>query len=160
MVPLHYAPSQSTKPKAGRKPLCPVLSSPKRRRRKGAAAVEFALVGPLLVVMIMGMIVYGGWLWLAQSVQSLASESARAAVGGLDGTERNRIARDFINAEAGRTAGIDPKLVVVAVETDASAIRVRVTYDVSHHPIMALSGLVPSPPSKIERSAVVRIGGY
>lgn len=164
MVPLHYAPSPSTKPEAkpqaGLKPLRPDLNVPKRQARRGAAAVEFALVGPLLVVMMMGMIVYGGWLWLAQSVQSLASESARAAVGGLDGTERNRIARDFINAEAARTAGIDPKWVVVAVETDASAIRVRVTYDVSRHPIMALSGLVPSPPSKIERSAVVRIGGY
>lgn len=160
MVTLHHAPFQPSSPEDRDEPLRPVRNSKPRRSRRGSAAVEFALIGPIFIALIMGMIVYGGWLWLAQSVQSLASESARAAVGGLDGTERNRIARDFINAEAARTAGIDPKLVVVAVETDASAIRVRVTYDVSRHPIMALSGLVPSPPSKIERSAVVRIGGY
>lgn len=53
-----------------------------RSRRGGSAAIEFALVGPLLIMMLVGMVVYGGWMWLAQSVQTLATESARAAVGG------------------------------------------------------------------------------
>ena len=42
--------------------------------------MEFALIGPLFVLLLAGVVVYGGWLWLAQSVQSVASEAARAAV--------------------------------------------------------------------------------
>jgi len=132
----------------------------KRRLRGGSAAIEFALVAPLFVLMLMGMVVYGGWFWLAQSVQTLATESARAAVAGLDSTERNALARAFITAEATRSAGLAADHLSVAVESDASAIRVRLTFDARDHWAMMLSGLVPSPPAMIQRTAVVRIGGY
>ncbi|MEG2314200.1 TadE/TadG family type IV pilus assembly protein, partial [Brevundimonas sp.] len=56
--------------------------------RRGSIAVEFALIAPILLFMMIGMIVYGGWFWLAHSVQSLAYESARASLGGLDAAER------------------------------------------------------------------------
>ncbi len=56
-------------------------------RRQGSAAIEFAILRPLMIVMLMSMVVYGGWMWLAQSVQTLATESARVAVGGLDRAE-------------------------------------------------------------------------
>ena len=46
----------------------------KRRGREGAAAVEFALVGPILVLLLIAIVVYGGWFLMAQSVQALASE--------------------------------------------------------------------------------------
>ena len=62
----------------------------------GAAAVEFALIGPLFVLLLAGVVVYGGWLWLAQSVQSVASEAARAAVAGLDHEERRLLAQSEV----------------------------------------------------------------
>ena len=62
----------------------PTPSGSSRISRKGSAAIEFALVAPMLVLLLAGMVVYGGWFWLAQSVQSLATESARAALGGMD----------------------------------------------------------------------------
>lgn len=55
--------------------------SARRRGREGVAAVEFALVGPILVLLLIGIVVYGGWFLMAQSVQALASEGARAAIG-------------------------------------------------------------------------------
>jgi len=128
--------------------------------RKGSAAIEFAIVGPVFILLLMGMVVYGGWFWLAQSVQSLATESARAAMGGLDGAERERLARDFIAAESRDGAGLDPAALVVSVSSDTTAIRVQVAFDVSHHPLMALAAVLPPPPSIIRRTAVVRIGGY
>lgn len=131
-----------------------------RLRRQGSTAVEFALVGPLLILLLMGMVVYGGWFWLAQSVQSLASESARAAIGGLDAAERESLARRFVAASDEGTSGLDLTKTAVVVESDADAIRVRVTYDVASHPLMKLAVLIPDPPATIERSAVVRIGGY
>lgn len=131
-----------------------------KAKRAGSAAIEFALVGPMLVLLLAGMVVYGGWFWLAQSVQSLATEGARAAVGGLDDAERQQLARTFVATEANSAAGLDPALVTVAVSSDASAIRVRVAYDARSNPIMLLAGPLPKPPMVIERSATVRIGGY
>lgn len=128
--------------------------------REGSAALEFALVGPILILLLAGLVVYGGWYWMAQSVQSMASEGARAAVGGLDAAEREQLAKTFIASEAQAGAGLDPSKAVVTVQSDVQAIRVRVAYDVSGEPVMALAGLLPAPPAVIERTAVVRIGGY
>ena len=48
----------------------------RKRKREGVAAVEFALVGPILILLLIGIVVYGGWFLMAQSVQALASEGA------------------------------------------------------------------------------------
>lgn len=132
----------------------------RRRRREGSAAIEFALVGPLLVILLAGMVVYGGWFWLAQSVQSLATESARAAIGGLDDAERQQLAKAFVAQAAAEGSGLDPALIATTITSDADAVRVTVVYDAHAHPILALAGLLPKPPALIERSAVVRTGGY
>lgn len=130
------------------------------RRRPGSVAIEFALVGPLLILMLMGMALYGGWFWLAQGVQSLATESARAAVAGLDETERQALAEAFIATEGAGTYGFDVDRLDITVDAEAEAIRVTVALDASDHPIMALAALLPAPPGEIERSAVVRMGGF
>jgi Flp pilus assembly protein TadG len=131
-----------------------------KTRRAGSAAIEFAIVGPLLIVILMGMVIYGGWFWLAQSVQSVASESARAAVGGLDDAERQAMAEAFFGDIIDDTTGLNPAKASVTVQSDADVIRVQVTYDASDHPVMAMAGLIPSPSATIQRQAIVRIGGY
>jgi Flp pilus assembly protein TadG len=67
--------------------------------REGAAAVEFALVGPVFFLLLVGMIVYGAWFWMAHSVQSAVSEGARAAIAGLDAAEREQLAREVVEAQ-------------------------------------------------------------
>lgn len=126
-------------------------------RRAGSAAVEFAIIGPIFILILVAMVVYGGWFWLAQSVQSTASEAARAAVAGLDDAERQALAL-AVAADSG-AGGLDPSKLTVQVVTDAGVVRVRAAYDVSGHPVMMLKGLLPAPPDTIERSAVVRAGG-
>lgn len=126
----------------------------------GSAAVEFALIGPLFFFLLVGLVVYGGWFWMAQGVQNLAAEGARAAIAGLDADERIRLARGSVSDSLQGDALLSADAVQVAVQTDAGAIRVVVTYDASAHPLMALAGLVPAPPPTIERQAVVRTGGY
>ncbi|CAN5186297.1 pilus assembly protein [soil metagenome] len=128
--------------------------------REGLAAIEFALVGPMLVMLLAGMVVYGGWFWLAQSVQSLATESARAAMAGLDDAERRQLAMAFVTQQAAQGSGLDPTLIVTTVTSDADAVRVKVAYDAHAHPILLLAGPLPKPPTLIERTAVVRVGGY
>lgn len=129
------------------------------RHRRGVAAIEFAMVAPLLILMMLGMVVYGGWFWMAHSVQSLASEGARAAIAGLDPIEREALARSFVGAQVG-DLGLRADRASIHVESTASVVRVNVAYDASDHPLMALAAIIPSPPRVIRRTAVVRLGGY
>ena len=131
-----------------------------RSRRPGSAAIEFALLGPLLIVMLMSMVVYGGGMWLAQSVQTLATESARVAVGGLDAPERIALAQAFIDAEAQDGVGLSRDHLTVSVESDEEVIRVDVAFDVSDHPLMMMAVIMPPPPMVIRRTAIVRTGGF
>ena len=130
-----------------------------RHDQRGVAAIEFAIVAPLLIMMMFGMIMYGSWFWMAHSVQSMASEGARAAIAGLDPAEREQLARAFVGLQVG-DLGLDSAKAAVEVESTPNVIRVDIAYDASDHPLMALSGLIPSPPKVIRRTAVVRLGGY
>ena len=129
------------------------------RTREGVAAVEFAIVFPVLLLMLIGLVVYGSWFWLAHSVQSLAYESARASLGGLNPTERRALALDFV-ALRGPEIGVPVAASSVAVSSDAQVIRVKINYDSRTHPVMALRSLTVAPPETITKEAVVRLGGY
>jgi len=55
-----------------------------RRNRRGAAAVEFAVVSPVLFLLIFGMIEYGRMVMVQQVITNASREGARKAV--LDGS--------------------------------------------------------------------------
>ena len=135
----------------------PILQ--KNRRGREGAAVEFALVGPILVLLLIGIVVYGGWFLMAQSVQALASEGARAAVGGLDAVERDSLARREVTA-AVRGVALDPDRTTIEVAEEAGRLRVVVVYDTGDSLVMALGGMLPRPPVVIRRSAVIHVGEY
>lgn len=130
------------------------------RAEGGSAAVEFALVGPIMVVLMIGIVVYGSWFLMAQSVQSLASEGARAAIGGLDASERESLARAEVTTSVARMGALVPAKTTVRTVSDAQRLQVIVVYDARDHPIMALGSMLPLPPTIIERKAVIRVGGY
>jgi Flp pilus assembly protein TadG len=54
-------------------------SGSRRRSERGAAAVEFALVAPLLLLLVFGVISYGYMLSFRQALSQGAAEGARAA---------------------------------------------------------------------------------
>lgn len=55
-----------------------------RRDHRGASAVEFALVVPILLLLVFGMVQYGLYFWSAQGGSSATRDAARrAAVGDL-----------------------------------------------------------------------------
>jgi Flp pilus assembly protein TadG len=62
------------------------------RSDEGVAAVEFALVAPVFIMIVVGIIVYGIYFTTWIAVTQLASEAARSAVAGLTNAEQVSIA--------------------------------------------------------------------
>lgn len=132
----------------------------RQRSDSGAAAVEFAIVGPMLILLLLGIMSYGGYFWIAHSVQQLANDSARAAMGGLDDTERRSLAQASLDAGLANYPYLKSPSANLAMTNQGQQMAITVAYDASSSPFWSLGGLVPMPPSTIRRQAVVRLGGY
>jgi Flp pilus assembly protein TadG len=130
------------------------------RRQDGAVLVEFAILGPVLLVMLLGIIAYGGYFWLSHAVQQVANDAARAALSGLDTAERSSLAQSSMTGSLANYAFLDAASAHVTVASDAINLKVSVRYDASASPFWALGGLVPLPSSTITRQASIRLGGY
>ena len=128
--------------------------------RRGSAAVEFAIVGPIFVVLLLGIMSYGGYFWLAHSVQQLANDSARAAVAGLDVNERQQLVQSTIDDEMPGYTFFSASTVNTAVTSQPNTMTVSIAFNASNTPFWALSSLVPMPPTTITRSATIKLAGY
>ena len=132
----------------------------RRGRDSGATAVEFALLSPILIVMVAGITGYGGYFWISHSVQQLANDAARAAVAGLSSSERSNLAQQAMTSESGSYANLDISRARASVNDNATQLTASVTYDASGSAFWAMQGLAPMPSSTVVRQATIRLGGY
>lgn len=142
-----------------------VLSTRKPRKRRrflratdGAAAVEFGIIAPMLIVLLMGMISYGSYFLTAHSVQQLANDAARAAIAGLDDAERQVIAQQSVNAGVIQQRYLQPQRMSVLMTRTEMTLSVNVSYDASQEFWSRLMTSAPDP--KISRTATIRLGGF
>ena len=122
--------------------------------------MEFAILGPILILLLLGILVYGGYFLMAHSVQQLANDAARAALGGLSDTERQQLAATCLANELHTYGFLDAKLVQLAYSDQSQVMTVNIAYDASGSPLWALNGVIPMPSSSILRSASVQVGGF
>jgi len=140
-----------------------ILSARFARCRRAASAVEFALVVPLFLMLVFGIVVFGSYLAAVHGVQQLAAEAARSSVAGLSDGERQALATQYVAANAASYPLIAPEHLAVSAATSESAERVfvvTVDYDASGMFIFALPRVVPAPPQRIVRQAAIPFGGY
>ena len=130
----------------------------------GSVAIEFALICPVLLLLLLGSIAYGLYFLAAHSVAQIAANAARATVAGITDAEREKLARNAVALELkSHPLFLDHTTVVVTagrVPTDPTSYRVAVTYDAKLLPIWNLSSFLPLPSRYIEQSAVIKNGGY
>jgi len=134
-----------------------------RKSDAGGSAIEFALIFPVALVFLCGLLAYGLYLGAAHSVQQLAADAARASVGGLNDAERVAIVHAHVTASGANYPLLRPDRVSVAAQAlpaDASQFEVKVSFNSEDLPIWLLADLVPLPPKTIERVAIVKRGGY
>jgi Flp pilus assembly protein TadG len=100
------------------------------QRERGAAAVEFALVVPLLLMLVFGIISYGYMLSFRQSISQAAAEGARAAAVATSDSDRQAVAYDAVEDALGATCAVDADpLTCSADASDACCLAVTVTWD-------------------------------
>jgi Flp pilus assembly protein TadG len=130
--------------------------------RRGATAVEFAMVLPMFLTMVFGIVVFGSYLAMIHGVQQLAAEAARSSVAGMSDSERSSIATAYVSANIGTYPLIIPAKVNVNAApstADANVFVVTVSYDTSGTFLYSLP-FVPTPPTTIVRSAAIPYGGF
>lgn len=130
--------------------------------QSGATAVEFAIMLPVFLTIIFGIVVFGSYLTMVHGVQQLAAEAARTSIAGLNDSERNGLATAYVTSSASGYPLLDAtKLNVVTAPSgsDPNVFVVTVRYDASSSLIFALP-FVPPLPSLIARSAVIPNGGF
>lgn len=128
-----------------------------RDRERGAAAVEFALVAPLLILLVFGVVSYGYMLSFRQALSQGAAEGARAGAVwpvGYDATQdvaRVAAARARVDEALGSygvsctTTGVVCAIEVVDCDTGSKCLAVSVTYPYGSRPLTPDVPLVPMP---------------
>lgn len=126
----------------------------------GVAAIEFAIVTPILLVFLLGVICYGAYFWMAHDIQQLANDSARSAIAGLDADERRAIATKTFSRNVANLGGLDAAKAQLKVREAGDGITVTVSYDATGSAFWQVMDLFPMPSTTIVRSASVTFGGY
>lgn len=132
------------------------------RDTRGTSVVEFAILTPVFLLLLTGMLAYGIYFSAAHSLQQLAADAARTAIAGLDEAERNALVGNFLAANASTYALIDPDRLTVTIGDkpgDPDHYRVVLTYDASDLPIWNLYLPLPLPSQQIAHSSTIRRGG-
>jgi len=127
---------------------------------RGNAAIEFALVAPVFLMFVMGIVSYGGYFWLAHNLQELANDAARASIAGLTSEERSSLAQSAFDSEVSTYGALTPGNAQVLYNGDQTNFTVSISYDASASGFWVADGLIPMPSSTIVRSASIRLGGY
>lgn len=122
------------------------------REERGAAIVEMALVLPLLLTLLMGVLVYGQYFMFAHSVQQAANDGARASIIGLDAADRRAVALRAVTRSLQAVRGTHS----AAVSETSEAITVAVTFTVPQDSFLR-SSFVPSPGNVIRARATFEL---
>ena len=133
-----------------------------RRGSKAVAALEFALVAPILLLMMLGMICFGFYFLYLHEVQELTASAARASVAGLSATERDTLARQYVaTALANSNLLSAPDLTVATATsgTPATLYAVTITYNLKDTPVPLLAKFASVSLGNITRTSTVAFGG-
>jgi Flp pilus assembly protein TadG len=130
------------------------------RNRNGSAAVEFSLVAPVAVLLLLGIIEFSVTLSTYSALQQIASEAARAGLAGTNGTQQTQFANQYVSGVLPSYGFIDATKVSVSTNATSTTFAVSLNYDASKSFFGGMGPLGPLAPVVMTRSAVVQVGGF
>jgi Flp pilus assembly protein TadG len=122
----------------------------------GAMIVEAAIVLPITLLMLSGVIAYGSWFMVAHSVQQAANEGAQAALAGLNDADRQSIAQTAVSKAIAGSSGVESSRVSTGVARSGTYYTVTVSYDAANS-LWQKFPIVPTPTGAIRRQATVQL---
>lgn len=136
--------------------MAPAAAPPARRSRPcgahlgdetGAAAVEFALLAPLLLAIVFAIITYGLYFTVVIAVTEAAAVGARASVPGLDCTERSSLATAAVQTFfTSYGPFLSPETAVTSAVCNGDGVfRLSVTYKITTLNLGLMSSFLPVP---------------
>lgn len=130
----------------------------------GATAIEFALLLPVFLMLVFGIIVYGLYFATSIAVTYAASEGARASEAGLSDGERESLAAaaaDAVIADYAPLLTLSSATITAGPEAGNDGLfQVTVAYDFHSFGLGGLGALLPIPTTNPSASVVVSHGGY
>ncbi len=90
----------------------------RRARRAGAAAVEFAIVAPIFLLLLAGMIEFGQAFRVEHALSNAARRGARAAI--VEGASGSQVIQK-VKTHCTQTMGVDEEDVTVAIAVNGDA---------------------------------------
>ena len=129
--------------------------------RDGTSAIEFAIIAPVFICLLLTFFGFGFYLTTSNSLQQMAADAARTAVAGLSAAERSKMASDYVSRSTLDYPMFDRDKLQVKVTDDASnpdQFTVELVYDASGLPIWSLYSYA-LPDKNIRRFATIRLGG-
>lgn len=126
--------------------------------RRGSVLVEAAFVMPLLIALLLGIMAYGNWFFAAHNIQQAANDAARAALAGLDATERRALVDQSVAASLSSSNIVAPGSVQITTSQANGYYSVTLSVDSSGSPLFRSSPF-PMPDTHIRRDAVVQLPG-
>ena len=130
--------------------------------RSGASAVEFALVAPVFLLMLIGILVYGQYLSLVHSMEQLAAQAARQSMAGLDTAERTSLAQGYLQQNAQFYPMVDTRRLSMSAApagNDPNVFVVTVSYDLTNTLFATFTRFLSSQ-RLLTASAAIERGGY
>lgn len=130
--------------------------------RSAASAIEFAMLAPIFILFLMGMIAYGVYFGASHSVQQIAADAARTAIAGQSAAERQTIVQSFVDNNASGYPFISrDRLTFSAADSssDSNQFDVSVSYDARNLPIWNLLPDLSLPGTTIIHHSTIRVGG-
>ncbi|WP_243267981.1 TadE/TadG family type IV pilus assembly protein [Sulfitobacter sp. DSM 110093] len=118
--------------------------------------MEFALILPLLLAILLGIACFGQYFSIAHSLQQLAAETARYSVRGLGREEREDKAYVFIEEAKTRFPILQGDNVTELISMDVTpgpGIKVTLTYDLTGSVIDLVDGFLGLKITKVSRSS-------
>ena len=137
------------------------------RSERGVAALEFAIVCQLLLLLLYGMVMYGFVFLVDHSITQAAAEGARYALSEPSGTSDAQIASDAASYAQNHIPFSEAKTYGVASGSvdwcDSShtvkCVTVTITYDNRAHPVIpGFIGMQYLTPGSISASSTVELG--
>ena len=139
-------------------------SSSLARCRSATAALEFALVAPAFMMIMIGILTFGLYFGSLIAVTNAAAEGARASVAGLNDTERGTLATQAATTTFSTYAPfLLQNYMSVSTQADphnAQRFQVSVSYDFSSFDLLKVSSLVPVPVQRPAITVSVADAGY